>query len=89
MSETFLMTIGKQAIVTALEVGAPALLISMIIGLIISIFQAVTQIQEQTLTFVPKLIAIIAIFLVLGQWMMKVLVQFLQTMLNNISYIVR
>ncbi|TDT50598.1 flagellar biosynthesis protein FliQ [Fonticella tunisiensis] len=89
MSETFILSIGKEAIVTALTVAAPILIVSMVVGLIISIFQAATQIQEQTLTFVPKMIAIIVIMLVLGPWMLKKLVYFTQVMLTNITSIVR
>lgn len=89
MSENFIIAIGKQAILTALTVAAPILIVSMIVGLIISIFQAVTQIQEQTLTFVPKMIAIIAVLLILGPWMMKIMVQFTQNMLGNITNVVR
>lgn len=89
MSEQFVLSTGKQAITTALTIAAPVLLISMVVGLIISIFQAVTQIQEQTLTFVPKVIAIIVVFLILGPWMLNTMVQFIQNMFNNITYIVR
>lgn len=89
MSENFIIAIGKQAILTALTVAAPILIVSMVVGLIISIFQAVTQIQEQTLTFVPKMIAIIAVLLILGPWMMKIMVQFTQSMLGNIINVVR
>lgn len=89
MSETFIYTIGKEAIVTAVMVAAPVLVISLIVGLLISIFQAVTQIQEQTLTFVPKLIVVILLFLILGPWMMQELVQFTQNMINNITLVVR
>lgn len=89
MSESFVVSIGNQAITTALTVAAPVLLVSMVIGLIISIFQAVTQIQEQTLTFVPKLLAIIVVFIILGPWMLQTIIEFIQTMLNNISYVVK
>lgn len=89
MSETFVVSIGKQAIITALTVAAPVLIISMVVGLLISLFQAVTQIQEQTLTFVPKMLAIIAVFIILGPWMLQTLVQFIQNMLNNIPYVVK
>lgn len=89
MTEAFALAVGKQAITTAITIAAPVLIVSMLVGLIIGIFQAATQIQEQTLTFVPKMIAIIVVFLVLGSWMMKTLVQFTQTMLNNINLIVR
>lgn len=89
MSESFVVSVGKQAVMTALTVAAPVLIIAMIVGLIISIFQAVTQIQEQTLTFVPKMLAIIVVFIILGPWMLQTLIQFIQSMLNNISYVVK
>ncbi|SHE35284.1 MULTISPECIES: flagellar biosynthesis protein FliQ [Caloramator] len=89
MSENFIQYIGKEAIFTALKVAAPILLVSMIIGLIISIFQAVTQIQEQTLTFVPKMLAIIFVLLLLGPWMLNTLVNFIETMINSMLYIIR
>ena len=89
MSETFIIAIGKQAITTAVTVAAPVLIVSMVVGLIIGIFQAATQIQEQTLTFVPKMVAIIAVFLILGSWMLKIMIQFMQNMINSISLVVK
>lgn len=89
MSETFVVAIGKQALITALTVAAPVLIISMVVGLLISLFQAVTQIQEQTLTFVPKMLAIIVAFIILGPWMLQTLVGFIQNMLNNITYVIK
>jgi flagellar biosynthetic protein FliQ len=89
MSEAFVISTAKQAIMTALTVAAPALVVGMVIGLIISIFQAVTQIQEQTLTFVPKMIAVIVVFLILGPWMLQKMIQFIQDMLNSMAFIVR
>lgn len=89
MSENFIQYIGKEAIFTALKIAAPILIVSMLVGLIISIFQAVTQIQEQTLTFVPKMISIIIILLILGPWMLRTMVNFIQTMINNMILITR
>lgn len=89
MSETFVVSIGKQAVIAALTVAAPVLIISMVVGLLISLFQAVTQIQEQTLTFVPKMLAIIVVFIILGPWMLQTLVEFIQNMLNNISFVIK
>ncbi len=89
MSELFVFSVGKEAVMTALKVAAPVLIVSMIVGLIVSIFQAVTQIQEQTLTFVPKLLAIIVVMIILGPWMLNTLTQFIQNMLGSITYIVR
>ena len=68
MSELAIMTIVKKALVTGLLIAGPILIISLVVGLIISIFQATTQIQEQTLTFVPKLIAIILVLVLGGPW---------------------
>lgn len=89
MTDTFLISIAKESILTALKVAAPVLIVSMLIGLIISILQAVTQIQEQTLTFVPKMIAIVIVFLILGPWMVKTLVKFTEYMINSIIYVVK
>lgn len=89
MTESLVIALGKQAITTAVKVAAPILIASMIIGLLIGIFQAATQIQEQTLTFVPKIITTIVIFLIFGSWMLKTMVKFIQDMFNYISLIVR
>nr|WP_246517679.1 flagellar biosynthesis protein FliQ [Clostridium aciditolerans] len=83
------MVIGiiKDAIQTGLLVAAPILLISIIVGLIISIFQATTQIQEQTLTFVPKLIAVALVGLITGSWMLHQLVNFTTRIFTYIAHI--
>ncbi len=78
MSENLVVGIVKDALITSLKVAGPILLVSILIGLIISIFQATTQIQEQTLTFVPKLIGIGAVGLLLGSFMLHTLVSFTQ-----------
>lgn len=64
------VAIANQALFTIIEVSAPVLLISMAVGLIVSIFQTVTSIQEQTLTFVPKVLAIFLVIMLAGHWMM-------------------
>ncbi|ATD54648.1 flagellar biosynthesis protein FliQ [Clostridium chauvoei] len=76
MSENLVTGVVKDALYTSLKVAGPILIAAILIGLIISIFQATTQIQEQTLTFVPKLIGIAAIGLMLGSWMLHNLVGF-------------
>lgn len=70
MTQGEVMEILRGALVVALKLTAPMLIVSIVIGLIIAIFQAATQIHEQTLTFVPKLLAIALMLLVLGSWMM-------------------
>ena len=65
-----------EALIAAIKVSAPFLIITLVVGLLISILQVVTQIQEMTLTFVPKLIAVALICVMLGGWMMATLVEF-------------
>jgi flagellar biosynthesis protein FliQ len=88
MSESMLMAIIKDAVYTGLLISAPILGISIIVGLLISIFQATTQIQEQTLTFVPKLIAIAVVGLIAGTWMLHTIVGFTARMFGYIANIV-
>ena len=76
MSISGIMDVMQSTLVVTLKLAAPILIVSIWIGLIISIFQAATQIHEQTLTFVPKLIAIAVILIVLGPWMMETLMDF-------------
>jgi flagellar biosynthetic protein FliQ len=76
MSESLVIGIVKEGIVTAIKVAAPLLGVAMIIGLIISILQATTQIQEQTLTFVPKVLAIAVVGIILGNWMLHNMMSF-------------
>ena len=88
MNELVIMTIVKKALITGVTVGGPILIISLVVGLIISIFQATTQIQEQTLTFVPKLIAIILVLVLGGPWMLNKLVMLTNELFQTISTIV-
>lgn len=88
MSISSIMDLMQTTMVVTLKLAAPILLISIGIGLIISIFQASTQIHEQTLTFVPKLIAIAIILIVMGPWMMESLMDFTQYIFNMIINLV-
>lgn len=85
------MVIGviKDAMTTALYLSMPFLGVALILGLIISIFQATTQIQEQTLTFVPKLIGVAVIGILLGSWMLHKLVSYTESIFQIISNIVK
>lgn len=76
MSENLLMEIITEGIITAAKIAAPILITVMVVGIIISIIQATTQIQEQTLTFVPKLIAGALVGVICGSWMLHTLVTF-------------
>jgi flagellar biosynthetic protein FliQ len=78
MSQSLVIGIIKDGIVTALKIGAPIIITALVIGLIISILQATTQIQEQTLTFVPKLIGVAVVGIICGSWMLQTLMSFTQ-----------
>ena len=69
--------VAREALWLVLKTSAPMLVISLIVGLIISVFQTVTSIQEQTLTFVPKLVAIFIVLLLCGNWILKTMVDFM------------
>ena len=77
------LDIASQAIYTIIVVAAPLLLVSLIIGLIISIFQTVTSIQEQTLTFVPKILAVFVGMMIFGSWMLTQLTEYITDLWSN------
>lgn len=81
--------LGRDAMLVTLLVSAPMLVAGLAVGLLISIFQAVTQIQEMTLTFVPKIVAVMVTFLLFLPWMMGILLQFVQPLFGNFGMIVR
>ncbi len=82
------ISIARETVLTALLLSAPPLLMGLVVGLIISIFQAVTQIQEQTLTFVPKLIAVLLSLLVFGPWMLNLIMGFSARILGNLGSVI-
>lgn len=84
MSQDYIIYIGKEAVYTILLLSGPLLGISLLVGLLISIFQATTQIQEQTLTFVPKIIAVFISLVVFGSWMLNLLVSFTLNLFTQI-----
>ncbi len=81
--------IAGQALYLIIKVSAPVLLVSLVIGLIISIFQTVTSIQEQTLTFVPKIICVFVALMVLGHWMLNSMTEFIVELWSNFSLYIR
>lgn len=89
MSDLMIMSVVKQGIVVGAFVAAPILIVSLVLGLLVSIFQATTQIQEQTLTFVPKLLGVILIIAFLGSWMLRVLSNFTTEMFDMIMLITK
>jgi len=85
MNASDVFGIGNQAIMVALEIGAPVMLLALAVGLVISILQALTQIQEMTLTFVPKILVIFVSLLVLMPFMLGTLVDFTQSLFTRIA----
>jgi flagellar biosynthesis protein FliQ len=84
MTDSDVMHLGVQAMVLGFKLAGPILLVSLVIGFAISLLQAVTQVQEATLTFVPKLIAIAIVLLVAGNWMMGEIVSFTQQIMADL-----
>lgn len=82
------MTIAQQAMELTLMVSAPLLLTALIIGLIVSIFQAATQINEMTLSFIPKLIGMFAVLILSGPWMIGLLLDYMTRLFSSIPYMV-
>ena len=88
MNPGTVMEIGRQAIEVTLLVSAPMLLTALVVGLIISIFQAATQLNEATLQFVPKLVAMLLVLLLAGPWMLQYLVDYIQRLFSSIPQII-
>jgi flagellar biosynthetic protein FliQ len=83
------MTIGQDALTTMLVLAMPMLLVALAIGLLIGVFQAATQINEMTLSFIPKLIGMSVAVAVAGPWMLKVIVTYTQNLIINIPAMIR
>lgn len=89
MTVDTVVEITRTTLYTIILTSAPMLLVSLIVGLIVSIFQTVTSIQEQTLTFVPKFLAIFVSMMILGHWMLNNMVEFMQELWSNFSLYIR
>jgi flagellar biosynthetic protein FliQ len=88
MNSQFVVTIGQQAIYVLLMLCAPLLVVALVVGLAVSIVQAATQINEATLSFIPKLVAALATLLVAGPWMMTFFVDFMRRMYQQIPTVI-
>ena len=88
MTPESVMTLGRQAMEITLMVAAPILLVALIIGLIVSIFQAATQINEATLSFIPKLVGIFIAIVVAGPWMLSVMLDYMRQVFTGIPNLV-
>jgi flagellar biosynthesis protein FliQ len=88
MTTEVILRIAQESIYTILIVIAPVAGVALVVGLLVSIFQATTQIQEQTLAFVPKIVAVFLTILFFGAWMLNFVVDFTQNLLGNLSQFV-
>ncbi|MGO4392538.1 flagellar biosynthesis protein FliQ [Variovorax sp. M-6] len=88
MTPETIMSMGNQAIQVSLVLAAPLLLVALVVGLIISIFQAATQINEATLSFIPKLVAVFATVVVAGPWMLNQMLDYIRTLFMSIPQLV-
>ena len=80
--------LGREALMTALLIGAPVLLVGVVVGLAIGLLQALTQIQDQTVSFVPKIVAMLLAFSICLPWLLQRMIDYSQTLFNNIPNIV-
>jgi len=88
MNQDTVVSLATQAMTLALKVGGPLLLAGLVIGLVVSIFQAVTQIQEQSLSFIPKIIGVAALIVLLGPWMLGQLIGYAQQLYMSIPQLI-
>jgi flagellar biosynthetic protein FliQ len=88
MSQDTVVNLATQAMTLALEVAGPMLLVGLIIGLVVSLFQAVTQIQEQSLSYIPKIIGLAVLIVILGPWMLGQLVTYTQNLFISIPQLI-
>ncbi|MGA2930089.1 MAG: flagellar biosynthesis protein FliQ [Solirubrobacteraceae bacterium] len=88
MDQDTVINLVTQAMTLAVEVAGPILLTGLVVGLVVSIFQSVTQIQEQSLTFIPKVLAVAAIIVILGPWMLDQLINYVQNLYMSIPSLV-
>jgi len=88
VTPSYALDLMRTAIIVALTTAAPLLLTALLVGILVSLVQAVTQIQEQTLTFIPKLLAMAAVFVIMLPWTMSRLVEFLVTLLRSLPAMV-
>ena len=89
MTSESITLIFREAMKTVLIIGSPLLLSILITGLIISILQAATQINEQTLSFIPKILSVLGIVAIFGPWMLEIMLDYMQNLFNNIPLNIR
>ena len=88
MNDTTVLNLASQALLLIAELAGPVLVVSLVIGLVVALFQAVTSIQEQSLTFIPKIVGLAALIVILGPWMLDQLVTYAQNLYTSIPSLI-
>jgi flagellar biosynthetic protein FliQ len=88
MNQDTVVSLATQAMTLAVEIAGPMMLLALVVGLVVSIFQAVTSIQEQSLSFIPKIIGLAALIVILGPWMLDQLVSYAQNLYLSIPQLI-
>ncbi|HEY5366393.1 MAG TPA: flagellar biosynthesis protein FliQ [Casimicrobiaceae bacterium] len=88
MNSQTVLTLGEQALQLTMLLSAPLLLTALVVGLVVSVFQAATQINEMTLSFIPKLVAMFAVLIVAGPWMLSMLVDYMHRLFSSIPQLI-
>ncbi len=88
MNSQTVLTLGEQALQLTMLLSAPLLLTALVVGLVVSVFQAATQINEMTLSFIPKLVAMFAVLIVAGPWMLSMLVDYMHRLFSSIPQMI-
>ena len=88
MNQDTVVSLATQAMTLAIEIGGPMMLVGLVIGLVVSVFQAVTSIQEQSLSFIPKIVGLAALVVILGPWMLGQLVNYAENLYTSIPQLI-
>lgn len=89
MTEEFVMQLGTHALQTMIYLAGPVLIAAMLVGIVVSVFQAITQINEQTLTFIPKMVAVILVLVVMGPWMLRIMQEYAISIFGGVGDMIR
>ena len=89
MTETTVIELARQSMLVSAQLAGPVLAVALVAGILVSVFQAVTQVQEMTLTFIPKIVAVVLALLLFGPWMLQSLVDFTARLFNDLPYLAR
>jgi flagellar biosynthetic protein FliQ len=88
MDQDTVVSLATQAMTLAIEIAGPMMLVGLAIGLVVSVFQAVTSIQEQSLSFIPKIVGLAALIVILGPWMLGLLVNYTENLFTSIPSLI-